>query len=222
MTDWYSSRRTFLQQGALGLGFALLSAVTPEALRAAHASASKAADANAAFRFFTADEAADVIAFGAQIIPTDDTPGATEAHAVYFIDHALIEFAPEDQVRVRTAIHALNDLAAKHSAGASARFAHLSSAEQFELTKKFQSMFPAPDGGYDPSNNGMNSSGSNCFELLRTYIITGFLSDPDLGGNKDMIGWKVIGFDGNTAHQPPFGYYDAELLKSQALGEEKK
>ena len=222
MTDWHSSRRTFLQQGALGLGFALFSAVTPEALRAAHASASKAADAKTAFRFFTTEEAADVVAFGAQIIPTDDTPGATEAHAVYFIDHALIEFASEDQPRVRAAIQALNDLAAKHSGHNDVRFAQLSPSDQLELTKKFQSLFPAINGGFDPSNNGMNSSGSNYFELLRTYIITGFLSDPDLGGNKDMIGWKVLGFDGNTSHQPPFGYYDAELLKSQASGEEKK
>ena len=221
MTDWHSSRRTFLQQGALGLGFALLSAVTPEALRAAHASASKAADTKAGFRFFTTDEAADVVAFGSQIIPTDDTPGATEAHAVYFIDHALVEFAPGDQTRVRAAIHALNDLA--HQSGhASTRFSQLSPADQLELTKKFQSSFPAVNGGYDPSNNGMNSSGNNYFELLRTYIITGFLSDPDLGGNKDMIGWKVIGFDGRSAHQPPFGYYDAELLKSQAAREEEK
>jgi gluconate 2-dehydrogenase gamma chain len=218
MTD--SSRRTFLQQGALGLGFALLSAVTPEALRAAHAAASQAADAKAGFRFFTAAEAADVVAFGAQIIPTDDTPGATEAHAVYFMDHALIEFVPEDQPRVRAAIDALNDLAAKRTGHAGTRFAQLSSSEQLALMTKFQSLFAAPSGGFDPSNNGMNSSGSNYFELLRTYIITGFLSDPDLGGNKDMIGWKVIGFDGNSAHRPPFGYYDAELLKSQA-GEKK-
>jgi len=222
MTDWHSSRRTFLQQGALGIGFALLSAVTPEALRAAHASASKAADTKAGFRLFTAEEAADVVAFGAQIIPTDDSPGATEAHAVYFIDHALIEVVPGDQTRVRAAIYALNDVAVKHSGHASLRFSQLSPADQLEVTKNFQSSFPAVTGGYDPSNNGMNSSGNNYFELLRTYIITGFLSDPDLGGNKDMIGWKVIGFDGNTSHQPPFGYYDAELLKSQAAGEEKK
>ena len=222
MTDWHSSRRTFLQQGALGLGFALLSTVTPEALRAAHVSAAEAAQTKAGFRFFTAEEAADVVAFGAQIIPTDDTPGATEAHAVYFIDHALIEFAPGDQTRVRAAIHALNDLAVKHSGHASLRFSQLSPADQLELTKNFQSSFPAVSGGYDPSNNGMNSSGNNYFELLRTYIITGFLSDPDLGGNKDMIGWKVIGFDGSSAHQPPFGYYDAELLKSQPARGEKK
>ncbi len=221
MRDWSSSRRTFLQQGALGLGFALLSAATPDALRAAHASASNAANAKASFRFFSAEEAADVVAFGAQIIPTDDTPGSTEAHAVYFIDHALIEFAPEDQTRVRAAILALNKTAAKQS-GRPVRFANLSSAEQLKIMKEFESSSPPNSGGYDPSNNGMNGSGSNHFELLRAYIITGFLSDPDLGGNKDMIGWKVMGFDGNTAHQPPFGYYDAELLKSQAAGEEKK
>lgn len=221
MTDWYSSRRSFLQQGALGLGFALLSAITPDALRTAHAYASNAAHTNAGFRFFTAEEAPDVIAFGAQIIPTDDTPGATEAHAVYFIDHALMEFAPEDQTRVRAAIQALNDTAAKKS-GRAVPFAHLSSTEQVAVMKEFESSFSPVQGGYDPSNNGMNGSGSNYFELLRTYIITGFLSDPDLGGNKDMLGWKVIGFDGMSAHQPPFGYYDAELLKSQAVSEEKK
>ena len=219
MTDWLSSRRTFLQQGALGLGFALLSAVTPEALRAAHATASQAAQTKSGFRFFTAEEAADVIAFGAHIIPTDDTPGATEAHAVYFIDHAVIEFVPADQPRVRAAIRTLNEMVAKESP---VRFAQLSSAKQLEVMKKFEASFPATGGGYDPSNNGMNSSGSNYFELLRTYIITGFLSDPDLGGNRDMIGWKVIGFDGQSAHHPPFGYYDAELLKTQASGEEKK
>jgi len=221
MTDWYSSRRSFLQQGALGLGFALLSAVTPEALRAAHASASNAVDAKAGFRFFTAEEAEDVISFGAQIIPTDDKPGATEAHAVYFIEHALIEFAPEDQTRVRAALQTLNEVAGKQ-AGRPVRFAQLSSAEQLKTMKEFESSFTPVSGGYDPSNNGMNGSGSNYFELLRTYIITGFLSDPDLGGNKNMLGWKVIGFDGSTAHQPPFGYYDAELLKLQAAAEEKK
>jgi len=222
MTDWHSSRRTFLQQGALGLGFAAISAATPDALRAAHAFASNAAATKAGFRFFHPEEAADVIAFGAQVIPTDDTPGATEAHAVYFIDHAVMEFAPEDQPRVRAAIRSLNDLVVKESDKRAMRFAQLSPDEQLRIMKKFESSFEKPEGGYDPSNNGMNGSGSNYFELLRTYIVTGFLSDPDLGGNKDMLGWKVIGFDGRNAHHPPFGYYDAELLKSNSAAEEKK
>ena len=39
-------------------------------------------------RFFTPQQAADFDAFAAQIIPTDDTPGAREANVVHFTDYA--------------------------------------------------------------------------------------------------------------------------------------
>ncbi len=42
--------------------------------------------------FLSAAEAADVEAVAAQIVPTDDSPGAREAGAVYFIDRALSTF----------------------------------------------------------------------------------------------------------------------------------
>src|SRR5262245_10586022 len=44
---------------------------------------------------FTAAQAAQVEALTAQIIPTDDTPGAKEAGVVYFIDMALSTFNKE-------------------------------------------------------------------------------------------------------------------------------
>lgn len=34
------------------------------------------------------------------------------------------------------------------------------------------------------------------FELLLTYTIAGFFADPVHGGNRDMVGWKLIGFPG--------------------------
>ncbi len=34
------------------------------------------------------------------------------------------------------------------------------------------------------------------FELLLAYTIAGFFSDPVHGGNRDMVGWKLIGFPG--------------------------
>ena len=46
----------------------------------------------ATLSFLTAAEAADVEAVAAQIIPTDDTPGAREAGVVHFIDRALATF----------------------------------------------------------------------------------------------------------------------------------
>jgi len=46
------------------------------------------------------------------------------------------------------------------------------------------------------------------FEALRKHVIMGFLASPAWGGNRDKVGWKLIGFDDAGAFQPPFGYYD--------------
>jgi gluconate 2-dehydrogenase gamma chain len=44
------------------------------------------------------------------------------------------------------------------------------------------------------------------FNLLLTYTVAGFFSDPVHGGNRDMVGWKLIGFPG--AHIS----YSADIL----------
>src|SRR3979490_2426646 len=44
------------------------------------------------FEFLNPADAADVEAISAQIVPSGATPGAREAHAVYFIDRALATF----------------------------------------------------------------------------------------------------------------------------------
>jgi len=46
------------------------------------------------------------------------------------------------------------------------------------------------------------------FEALRKHVVMGFLASPAWGGNRDKVGWKLIGFDDAGAFQPPFGYYD--------------
>jgi hypothetical protein len=48
------------------------------------------------------------------------------------------------------------------------------------------------------------------FETLRQHTIAGFLIDPDTGGNRDGVGWKVIGREREHMFQPPFGYYDKD------------
>jgi gluconate 2-dehydrogenase gamma chain len=42
------------------------------------------------------------------------------------------------------------------------------------------------------------------FDLLRQYVVAGFFSDPVHGGNRDMVGWKLIGFPGAQG----FVYHD--------------
>jgi hypothetical protein len=40
------------------------------------------------------------------------------------------------------------------------------------------------------------------------------------GGNRDNVGWKLVGLDGPPgAWTYPFGYYDAEYVKEQQSGE---
>ena len=48
--------------------------------------------------------------------------------------------------------------------------------------------------------------GTPFFETVRTHTIIGFLNSPDQGGNRDYIGWKLLGMDHQMVYQPPFGY----------------
>jgi hypothetical protein len=33
---------------------------------------------------------------------------------------------------------------------------------------------------------------------------------PAYGGNRDGVGWKLIGFEDEHVFHPPFGYYDRD------------
>jgi gluconate 2-dehydrogenase gamma chain len=51
------------------------------------------------------------------------------------------------------------------------------------------------------------------FQQVRQHTALGFFCHPKYGGNRDMLGWKLIGVDHQMQYQPPFGYYDAEALR---------
>jgi len=55
-------------------------------------------------------------------------------------------------------------------------------------------------------------SASSFFETVRLHTIVGFLIDPDAGrgGNRDGVGWKLIGRDRDHMFRPPFGHYDKD------------
>ncbi len=63
-------------------------------------------------KFFSADDFSALQAFTEILIPTDEAPGAREAHCAYFIDFVLqasAEYAPETQRRWRTAMALLKE-----------------------------------------------------------------------------------------------------------------
>lgn len=56
------------------------------------------------------------------------------------------------------------------------------------------------------------------FETLLANTIEGFLADPAYGGNRDMVGWKLIGFPGAyAAYMPYIQEYHGRVFEKQPL-----
>ena len=190
MKDQELSRRDFMAKSCAGLGSAwILSHLTEIADAQEHAHRAALAQTPLKFEVLTPQQAADTEAIAAQIIPTDDTPGAREARVIYFIDRALGTFASADQ---KPFIEGLNELNKKvrKSFGKSRTFSSLTGEQQTEALKKIEK--------------------SPFFELVRTMTILGMFSNPDYGGNHNQIGWKLLGFEDQFHFKSPFGFYDAE------------
>jgi gluconate 2-dehydrogenase gamma chain len=51
-------------------------------------------------------------------------------------------------------------------------------------------------GGAPPSNQPVTTDGLGFFDTLVLHVRQGFYADPVYGGNRDRIGWKVIGYPG--------------------------
>jgi gluconate 2-dehydrogenase gamma chain len=201
------NRRNFLVRAGTGLGAIWASANLPSLLSAAtHAHAAAKAVPPPKFEFFTPEEAVEVEAITARIIPTDDTPGAREAGIVYFIDRALTTFSTDDQKTYREGLPELQARVTEMFPG-SAKFSALTSDQQDEILHSF--------------DENANSTGrrrafrsrpgaQNVFETMLQHTMAGFLIDPDYGANHDGVGWKLIGRERDHMFQPPFGYYDKD------------
>jgi gluconate 2-dehydrogenase gamma chain len=185
------SRRSLLQAIAATFATAALPHGWAEAAAAAddmHTAAQAAADTKQ-LSLLSAAEAADVEAVAAQIIPTDDSPGAREAGVVYFIDRALATFFSQLAGDYRAQLAAFQSaFRAAHPSAAS--FAALTSAQQIEYLKAVDE--------------------TPFFNTTRLLTLLGMFSLPAYGGNRDRAGWKLIGFQDAHVFQPPFGYYDRD------------
>ena len=183
------SRRAFLIESASGLGAAWVAA-NYSGILAAEEYVLEAVQSGqpATFAFFTPEQAVEVEAMAAQIIPTDDTPGAGEARVISFIDRALVTFERERQPAYT---QGLKDLEAqtKQPFPNAGRFSALTFDQQIQVLTAIEE--------------------TSFFNLVRTHTITGFFASPVHGGNYNKAGWKVVGYDDSLNHKPPFGYYDA-------------
>src|SRR5947207_15488978 len=97
--DADNTRRRFLLGSALGLSSAWLAMRWPAIVAAQqHAQRSGESGQPASFQFFSPQDALEIEAVAAQIIPSDDAPGAREARVICFIDRALMTFDIDKQL----------------------------------------------------------------------------------------------------------------------------
>ena len=139
---------------------------------------------DATISFLSAAEAADIEAVASQIIPSDDTPGAREAGVVYFIDRSLASCFSRLAGDYRAQLAAFQ-AAFRERHPSAGSFASLPSERQVEYLK----------------------------EVDQTPFFTtllGMLSLPVYGGNRNGVGWKLLGFEDAHAFAAPFGYYDRD------------
>ena len=177
------SRRQFLKSTGAASGASLFKIGAPSLAAMAQA-ACTARDQEATFATLAAGEAADFAAIAARLIPTTDTPGATEAGVIWFWDRALGN-------ELGWVLPGLRSLREQLAASLDRPFAELPETEQDSALRSVES---------DPR-----------FQLWRDLTIFGFFAMAKHGGNKDHVSWDLIGFKGHQgAWAPPFGYYDAE------------
>jgi hypothetical protein len=48
------------------------------------------------------------------------------------------------------------------------------------------------------------------FDSMRFLTVLGMFAMPGYGGNRDGVGWKLLGFEDQHVFQPPFGHYDRD------------
>jgi gluconate 2-dehydrogenase gamma chain len=146
-------------------------------------------EAAALAKSLTPAEAAEVEAIANQIVPGGATPGAREAGVIVFIDNALGSFFAGQAPAFRKGVAEFSAGWAAHS-GSSTPFSKASEADQVAWLRQVdQTAF---------------------FSAVRRLTILGLIALPKYGGNKDMLGWKLMNVEDNHVWTPPFGYYDVD------------
>jgi gluconate 2-dehydrogenase gamma chain len=167
-------------------------------------------------KFFTPDERRFIEAAVDRLIPKDDWPSATEAGVAHFLEVQLAgpfgraqswymqgpwekgEKTQGFQSRLgpaalyRAAVKAVDQHCRDKYSGKG--LAELSTSDQDDVLK-----------GLEKGNVELKGvDAKTFFKMLLQNTIEGFFSDPVHGGNKDMVGWRMIGFPGARYDYRPY------------------
>lgn len=159
--------------------------------RAAEGHAHEAVGPQAAaphFTLLTTEQARDIDAISSCIVPSE--PGSPGAHEAGVVYFIDQALASFLSDAKPDVIGGLADLPAGFAAWPEARRTqHLSSIEKTPF-----------------------------FGTMQFLTVLGLLSDPRYGGNRDLVGWKLMGFEDSHAFAPPFGWYDRDYAGFELPG----
>ena len=180
--------------------------------------------------FFTDEEYRVVEAACGVMIPTDNDPGATEAGVVDYIDAYLGAFT-FDPPR----IWAGGPFSGRHGGDASfARFQPLTALDELAWRTRLEGSLGRPEREWNGPVVGLQEryregivalgpdfAGADTAEqlarlranasfaaLLYEHACEGMYGAPEYGGNRDLVGWRYINFEGDVQ---PRGYTDEEV-----------
>ena len=189
-------------------------------------------DLAATSRFFGDHQRATIEAAMARMIPTDDTPGATEAGTIDFVDRYLsgidyIYAKPDgsgfEQLSGKRAeawrqrveimreryVSGVRDLDERARAAYGADFVELAPEQQDQVLRDLERPDQAQEAKLaqaeatlygatvEPALQQTSAEVDLGFvPLLALHTRQGFYADPIYGGNRNRVGWDVIGFPG--------------------------
>lgn len=117
------------------------------------------------------------------IIPPDDFPGAVEAGVGEYL---LRQFEGDLAALLPTYQRWLRDLDAEARAGWGKSFAELDADERTSLLERVEQADVATDWSLEPAS---------FFRQVVEHCAEGYYSDPANGGNRDGVGWRMIGYE---------------------------
>ena len=153
---------------------------------------------NDKLRVFTHEERLILCAIADRIFPKTDTPGAVEIGAVDYIETSL---AGDYAAQVPLYHHGLRALDRYARAKFGKMFSYLKDAEKDAVLRDFEAGVPE-----------FFKQAAEFFETVRYHVLEGVFCEPQYGGNKDMIGWRLVDFPGQQ-----FGYDDAYINRRVTL-----
>jgi gluconate 2-dehydrogenase gamma chain len=149
-------------------------------------------------RGLTRRERATLEAVADRIFPPTDSPGAVQAGAVEYIVRALAGPYGNQLPLYRRGLREVERCAqTRHGVP----FVALSAAAQDLLLR-------ALEAGETPAG----ADGAAFFDLVREHVLEGVFCEPAYGGNRDLVGWKLVGFPGQRT-----GYADAYVNREVDL-----